>query len=104
MGGRKAGEATMINSVLVAVEDTAASMRAAEVAAELAHRLGGRLRVVTVLQDGVLTDALRSASREPAVAERPERTVAAVLAAPAATWWTGGAVVVSPRSRWRDAG
>lgn len=70
----------MINSMLVAVEDTAASMRAAEVAAELAHRLGGRLRVVTVLQDGVLTDALTSASREPAVAERRERTVAAVLA------------------------
>jgi len=53
-----------------------------------------------------LTDALRCSAylTKPFSTRELAATVAAVLAAPAATWWTGGAVVVSPRSRWRDAG
>jgi nucleotide-binding universal stress UspA family protein len=70
----------VIGTVLVAVDDSSAALRAATVAVELAARLGCRLRFVTVLQDGVLAAAMESVSPEPAVAERRERTAAAVLA------------------------
>jgi nucleotide-binding universal stress UspA family protein len=70
----------MISKGLVAVDDSPAGLRAAVVGSELAARLGGELRVMTVLQDHLLTAAVTRASLEPAVPERRVEEIASVLA------------------------
>lgn len=59
----------MITRVLVAVDDTGASIRAASVAAELADRTGCRLRALNVFQDGVLTGFVAEVVGDGAVEE-----------------------------------
>lgn len=68
----------MIDRVLVAIEDTQAALRAAVVAADLAHRLDCRLCVVTV-PAARLAAALEAALRESAVSEWRDRMAASVL-------------------------
>jgi nucleotide-binding universal stress UspA family protein len=69
----------VITRILVAVDDTAASMGAARAAVALAVRLGARLRVVNVLRDHLLTQALERLSGYPGVAHRREVAAAGVL-------------------------
>jgi nucleotide-binding universal stress UspA family protein len=70
----------MITKLLVAVDDSPAGIRAARVGSELAARLGAELRLMTVLQDHLLTAALAQVSAEPSLPERRLGSVASVLA------------------------
>jgi nucleotide-binding universal stress UspA family protein len=65
----------MISRILVAVDDSPASLEAARAAVQLAASLGARLRAVNVLRDHVLSDALERMSGYRRVGER--RDVAA---------------------------
>jgi len=60
----------MIRAVLLAVDDSRGSMAAARAAVDLAAVPGGRLRVVNVLIDGALTEALGRAAGRPGVPGR----------------------------------
>jgi nucleotide-binding universal stress UspA family protein len=69
----------MITRILVAVDDSPASLRAARLAVELAAGLGARLRVVNVLRDHLLTQALEEISRTAGVGARRDIAAAGVL-------------------------
>lgn len=69
----------MITRILVAVDDSAASMQAARTAVELAVGLGARLRVVNVLRDHLLSQALERMSGYRGVSERRDIAAAGVL-------------------------
>jgi nucleotide-binding universal stress UspA family protein len=72
-------EASMITRILVAVDDSPASLHAARFAVELAAGLGARLRVVNVLQDHLLTQALEHTTGTAGVGARREIAAAGVL-------------------------
>jgi nucleotide-binding universal stress UspA family protein len=60
----------VIAYILLAVDDSPASLAAAKLAAYLAADLGARLRVVHVAEDHELSEALAQASRRPHVHTR----------------------------------
>jgi len=64
----------VITRILVAVDDSADSFSAARVAIQLAARLGGRLRVLHVSADHLLSATISTAS---AVADAPQRRAVA---------------------------
>jgi len=68
----------MMDRFLVVVDDSAAALRAAQVATELAAAVGARLTLVTVLEDHVLEATLRAADI-PEAAERRARGAVAML-------------------------
>jgi nucleotide-binding universal stress UspA family protein len=69
----------MITRILVAVDDSPASLEAARAATELAASLGARLRVVNVLRDHLLSQALEHLSGYAEVGERRGIAAAGVL-------------------------
>jgi nucleotide-binding universal stress UspA family protein len=56
---------TMIQKILVAVDDTGPALRAAELAVALAAATGSRVRALNVFADGVLTELVAVAVGEP---------------------------------------
>jgi nucleotide-binding universal stress UspA family protein len=68
----------MMDRFLVVVDDSAAALRAAEVATGLAAAIGARLTLVTVLEDHVLDATLRAAD-VPEAAERRAKGAVAML-------------------------
>jgi nucleotide-binding universal stress UspA family protein len=77
--GQPAGGRLGLTRVLVAVDDAPESMRAAQAAIAVAASTGARLRVISVIQDGVFLRALSRASSEPRGAERMQTAATAVL-------------------------
>ena len=69
----------MITRILLAVDDSPGALAAARVAVDLAARLGARLRVVNVVQDGRLAETLEAASGSPGLRERRGSAAAALL-------------------------
>lgn len=69
----------MTKRVLVAVDDSAASLAAARGAVELAADLHAGLLAVHVLTDGVVTEAIAAASGHPDLAARRDAAAASVL-------------------------
>ncbi len=69
----------MITRILVAVDDSPASLGAARAAVELAASLGARLRAVNVLRDHVLSQTLERMSGYQHVGERRDIAAAGVL-------------------------
>ncbi len=69
----------MISRILVAVDDSPASLGAARAAVELAAGLGARLRAVNVLRDHVLSQTLERMSGYQRVGERRDIAAAGVL-------------------------
>jgi nucleotide-binding universal stress UspA family protein len=83
----------MITRILVAVDDSPASMEAARTAVELAASLGARLRVVNVLRDHLLSQALEHVSGYGDVGERRHIAAAGVLGQVAALAQASGVEV-----------
>ena len=83
----------MIRRILVAVDDSPASLTAARTAVQLAASLGARLRAVNVLRDHVLSDALQRVSGYQDVGERRDVAAAGVLGHVAAMATTAGVEV-----------
>ena len=73
----------MMDRFLVVVDDSAAALRAARLATELAAAIGASLTLVTVLEDHVLDATLRAADI-PEAAERRARGAVAMLSRVAA--------------------
>jgi nucleotide-binding universal stress UspA family protein len=69
----------MITRILVAVDDSPASMEAARTAVKLAASLGARLRVVNALRDHLLSQELEHISGYHGVGERRDIAAAGVL-------------------------
>ena len=69
----------MITRILLAVDDSEGALAAARVAIDLAARLGARLRVVNVVQDGRFGQTLEAASGHPGLGARRGHAAAAVL-------------------------
>lgn len=69
----------MISRILLAVDDSPAALAAAEVAFDLAHRLGSTVLAVNVSRDHILSDLLAEQSGRPDVARRREFAAASVL-------------------------
>jgi nucleotide-binding universal stress UspA family protein len=65
--------------VLLAVDDSAAALAAARCAIDLATRLDARVRMVSVVTDGVLTAALSEASSLPDLEARRDAAAHSVL-------------------------
>ncbi len=77
--GQSVGDPLRLTRILLAVDDTGASIRAARAAIAVAASSGARLRVVSVIQDGIFLRALSRASSEPRGAERMQTAATAVL-------------------------
>jgi nucleotide-binding universal stress UspA family protein len=68
----------MIERILLAVDDSPASFRAARLAIAIARAQQARLRVVSVVGDGEVDEAIRTAA-EPTFLERRQAAAAGVL-------------------------
>jgi len=70
---------TDLRRLLVAVDDSAASLRGVDIAIELAATTGGEVRFLHVTGDGALRRALAHGGAERALQDRVDREVAALL-------------------------
>ncbi|WP_067453155.1 universal stress protein [Actinomadura macra] len=70
----------MTACLLLVVDDSPATLAAARYALHLARALGARVRAVSIVADGVLTDAVTSVSAHPDVGARRDLAAHSVLA------------------------